>query len=552
MSKIAQMTVELSSVKKKSIHSKRSHGLQAIPRGIRNNNPGNIVMNRNNAWEGRVPLANNTDGRFEQFTTYAYGVRALIMLLRTYINSGRNTIESIFRQYAPAGENNTQQYIDFVARRLGVAANAPLTLSKETLKALSQSIGRMENGSECISDEQFEAGWNLLASNVRSSIAQSLLGKAFDTQPALPTVSHVNTDEEEGELDGTVTGVSMSLSIPSYCTINPANDASTTNFTLAEFKCHDANQTLPPVELRGNIQVLMNQLEVLRAELGVAIHINSGYRTPEYNATLSGAATSSQHLCGKAADITARGFTPLQIRDKIEELIAAGRMMQGGLGLYNSFVHYDVRGNRSRWDNRTSRAQSLSAKPMVRMLTTSQVPVDQAAVDEFMRKLRNNEINFSINQSLLAQAYYYGGANSTELALAATYPVQAYQIFQNKDVAFARTRSVMGINSRNDKSDAFRHAFYLALNTQDVGAAIALLFSNAHESDSPAGLEKSMDLFNNSAGIAIAGALGNYASETDVSNEVHRRLLAGELRYISNLDASNNATSSSALIATNL
>ena len=45
-------------------------------------------------------------------------------------------------------------------------------------------------------------------------------------------------------------------------------------------------------------------------------------------------------------------MTPKQVYDAIEILISNGDMLQGGLGLYNTFVHYDFRGNKSRWDFR--------------------------------------------------------------------------------------------------------------------------------------------------------------------------------------------------------
>lgn len=175
MSKILSLDSELSLIraKRRNRRNGKSFGLE-VPRGIKNNNPGNIEKNPANAWEGRVPLLNNTDVRFEQFNTYAYGVRALIMLLRTYINSGRNTITAIFSQYAPAGENNTQQYVNFVAGRLGISATATITLSKTVLRELAQAIAKMENGQECISDTQFEEGWNLLSTEVKNSIAQNL------------------------------------------------------------------------------------------------------------------------------------------------------------------------------------------------------------------------------------------------------------------------------------------------------------------------------------------------------------------------------------------
>ena len=50
-----------------------------------------------------------------------------------------------------------------------------------------------------------------------------------------------------------------------------------------------------------------------------------------------------------AADIKVKGMTPKQVKAVIEDLIDDGIMKQGGVGIYKTFVHYDVRGKRSRW-----------------------------------------------------------------------------------------------------------------------------------------------------------------------------------------------------------
>ncbi|HMV65207.1 MAG TPA: peptidoglycan-binding protein [Myxococcota bacterium] len=119
------------------------------------------------------------------------------------------------------------------------------------------------------------------------------------------------------------------------------------HFSLAEFACHDGSRT--PSDVAGNLRELAQNLEVLRSELrGAAIHVNSGYRSPAYNRSIGGA-TDSQHMYGRAADITIGGYSPSQVHATIERLIRAGRMKQGGLGLYSSFVHYDTRGTAARW-----------------------------------------------------------------------------------------------------------------------------------------------------------------------------------------------------------
>ncbi len=120
----------------------------------------------------------------------------------------------------------------------------------------------------------------------------------------------------------------------------------TNNFNLSEFKCHDGTDV--PEHLLPNVMELAKNLQVLRNHFGKPIHINSAYRTVDYNKKIGGA-TKSQHLIGKAADIRINGIAPKEVADAIEQLISEGKMKQGGLGRYNSFTHYDIRGVRSRW-----------------------------------------------------------------------------------------------------------------------------------------------------------------------------------------------------------
>ena len=120
----------------------------------------------------------------------------------------------------------------------------------------------------------------------------------------------------------------------------------TKNFKLEEFTCHDG--TPVPAEYLPNVQELANNLQVLRDLLGKPVVVLSGYRTPDYNGS-HGGALHSQHMLAKASDIQVKGMTPKQLHDRIEALIAAGKMKQGGLGLYPAFVHYDVRGTAARW-----------------------------------------------------------------------------------------------------------------------------------------------------------------------------------------------------------
>lgn len=176
------------------------------------------------------------------------------------------------------------------------------------------------------------------------------LGRAYSV-PGDPVADAALETEGAEHPDTGIAAAAMQATLLAHCPVNAADDASSKHFSLAEFASRDGADT--PRGAIGNIQVLMNQLEVLRAELGGSpITIISGYRSPSHNTSVGGAARS-QHLCGRAADIRVGDYTPAQVHAKIEELIAAGHMTQGGLGIYDTFVHYDTRGTRARWDERS-------------------------------------------------------------------------------------------------------------------------------------------------------------------------------------------------------
>ena len=120
----------------------------------------------------------------------------------------------------------------------------------------------------------------------------------------------------------------------------------TNNFSLKEFESKDGSKM--PSDVYLNIVKLVGQLQFLRDYTGRAITVNSGYRSPEYNAKIGGV-KNSQHLLGKAADITIEGLKPAEVYRLIDELIDMGLMLQGGLGSYKSFTHYDIRKTKSRW-----------------------------------------------------------------------------------------------------------------------------------------------------------------------------------------------------------
>ena len=120
----------------------------------------------------------------------------------------------------------------------------------------------------------------------------------------------------------------------------------TANFSLEEFnsKCGRPipNSVLP------NIVELAKNLQVLRNAIGKTITITSGYRSSEHNKKIKGA-KDSQHVKGTAADIQVKGMTPKEVALIIEGLIESGKMKQGGIGIYASWIHYDIRNVKARW-----------------------------------------------------------------------------------------------------------------------------------------------------------------------------------------------------------
>ena len=120
----------------------------------------------------------------------------------------------------------------------------------------------------------------------------------------------------------------------------------TEHFDLTEFSCHDGSQV--PQLLIANARRLAENLEVLRAELALPIHVMSGYRTEAYNRKCGGA-KASKHLTAEAADVQVGGIKPSTVHAVILRLIGEGKMHDGGVGSYIGFTHYDVRVGGKRW-----------------------------------------------------------------------------------------------------------------------------------------------------------------------------------------------------------
>lgn len=138
-------------------------GEMKLPRGIRNNNPGNLVITRI-PWKGKVPRAKNTDGKFEQFVTMEWGLRAMMMDVRgDIVKDGKNTIRTLITEYAPKWENDTLGYINVVSKKVGLKPDQVIPVDKNTMTRLIEAIITHENGGlHGITMAQIEKAWDLL------------------------------------------------------------------------------------------------------------------------------------------------------------------------------------------------------------------------------------------------------------------------------------------------------------------------------------------------------------------------------------------------------
>lgn len=136
----------------------------ALPRGIRNNNPLNIVKGNN--WKGERQV--QSDSRFEEFTSMEFGIRAAIRLVQNYINgrnsSGRklNTLELVVRRWAPPSENATETYIKAVENLSGLSRHLHLYADdRNNILLMLQAMAVVETGIE-IPMAVFRSAWELL------------------------------------------------------------------------------------------------------------------------------------------------------------------------------------------------------------------------------------------------------------------------------------------------------------------------------------------------------------------------------------------------------
>lgn len=127
------------------------------PRGIRNNNPGNIRRNAD-PWQGLADRQGDVE--FFTFKTPIYGIRALARTLIAYQDKhDLRSIRQIISRWAPPVENNTNAYVRAVAADTTLDADQSLDMHHfDHLLPLTKAIIRHENGQQPYTDTQLTKG----------------------------------------------------------------------------------------------------------------------------------------------------------------------------------------------------------------------------------------------------------------------------------------------------------------------------------------------------------------------------------------------------------
>jgi len=160
------------------------------PRGIRNNNPGNL----NYARQAGASKEGGENGRFAVFGNMRDGIAALYKQLQLYIGRGVNTIESIVNKYAPASDNNNVgAYVRQLVGATGKDANEKLSGSDtETIFKLMRGIINHENGPDgkkYITDQDIRSGIQVGAT------ATAMRQKSMQPQPSQNNKTEINISE---------------------------------------------------------------------------------------------------------------------------------------------------------------------------------------------------------------------------------------------------------------------------------------------------------------------------------------------------------------------
>jgi hypothetical protein len=120
-------------------------GTTVLPRGIRNNNPGNIMWDARNNWNGQT---GKDAAGFSIFSEAKWGIRAMSRVLDAYARRGLDTIAKIIPEYTKGDKALIQgNYISFLEKQMAVNRDLQLNPALHRV-ALIRAMIQFENGQQ--------------------------------------------------------------------------------------------------------------------------------------------------------------------------------------------------------------------------------------------------------------------------------------------------------------------------------------------------------------------------------------------------------------------
>lgn len=309
------------------------------------------------------------------------------------IQTLKDTVNSVIASASNKFTNITQQNIDYLVYRFCQLSNAveqfmrsPLTALQNALKSCTDVKNTLINASNEFTLESITAGAFRMSDgnveSIRRQLANRLnnrgdsgLDQAGQAKPG-KWYTRPFTDSEKS--------TALAIIATPADQILAGNHPGTKWFDFSTIGASMNNPTDAVGVKKLTVDVLILGMRVSE-RLGKRLSIISGYRSPEYNRTLEGAARNSYHMSGMALDIARSSFGS-DFESGETFIKTASQEGATGIGTYSSFIHIDVRDGRAKW---TDTSGSLAHNNTLNLHANDQFRNGDVAVDtdiDFLRQ----------------------------------------------------------------------------------------------------------------------------------------------------------------------
>lgn len=158
------------------------------PKGLRNNNPGNLRPLPSGQWQGEIKPSDHTG--FSRFSDVSWGLRAMITdITGDIVKDGLNTLTKLINQYAPASDNNnTTAYIKAVSDSTGIPPDAIIKPDRNTIEKIIKGKLKVELGQSYaakITQDDINTAFDRLSPQVKGWIVPAATGAGIAIAIAL-------------------------------------------------------------------------------------------------------------------------------------------------------------------------------------------------------------------------------------------------------------------------------------------------------------------------------------------------------------------------------